>query len=112
MKCPFCDEEMEHGFASSARSIVWKPKEKLDFFDRHIVAAPDEERLSWGITGSAQLEGYRCKNCKQVILKYVSKIELLAFLLAARVLWAYIELRKSGARQMCLTPGQTPRGRQ
>ena len=59
MKCPFCNEEMEHGFASSARSIVWKPKEKLDFFDRHIVAAPDEERLSWGITSGAQLEGYR-----------------------------------------------------
>jgi len=46
------------------------PKERLDYGERRFVSSPDHERLSWSTAGNAQLDGYRCKACRQVILSY------------------------------------------
>lgn len=70
MKCPFCGEEMEHGFVTSGVTLKWQLKKKKVTINPY----PDEKNgefvFSYNPFGGAAAEGELCRKCHKIILSY------------------------------------------
>lgn len=67
--CPKCNDKMENGFVTTARSICW-----MDDCEKHIFSVNNLESLSgtiWRLK-LPKCEALRCKKCKIVIFNYES----------------------------------------
>lgn len=64
--CPYCNEKMEAGLIESegiVSGMKWVQKKR-------ILGIGGEKIGKSNISGLTYLEGFRCKNCRMMILKY------------------------------------------
>ena len=69
MECPFCGAEMEAGSVLSSQTLLWTPYEdskvSIRFWKRK-----GEYFLNRTPLGNAKLSGFRCPQCRKLILDY------------------------------------------
>jgi hypothetical protein len=67
--CPRCSREMESGYlltpSAYFRSVRWATEWAIDFME-----LKGETIVPADLTGSIKIAGYRCKECKLLILSY------------------------------------------
>ncbi len=64
--CPYCKEEMEYGLIEGegiVSGMKWVKKKR-------IMGIGGEKIGTSNVSGLTYLEGYRCPNCKKMILDY------------------------------------------
>jgi hypothetical protein len=67
-KCPECGAEMEKGFVVS-RLVAWSDKKISNWSLRGVFGG--EQVINQGYPYPiANVEGYRCENCKLIVFKY------------------------------------------
>ncbi len=74
MKCPKCNEEMEHGFLNAGRNpeslaygainATWDLEKNAFSSSEDFIALPEED------CGSFVIEGERCLSCRVLLLSY------------------------------------------
>jgi hypothetical protein len=66
MNCPKCGKEMEHGFQraeSFIGGVKWMPERSSKSLGLESLAKPDP-------MGFCYLEGYRCRDCHNLLVQY------------------------------------------
>lgn len=73
MKCPFCNNEMEHGFVTAGVSLKWQKKKKKITINPYPNKKNGEFVFAYNPFGGAASEGSFCKKCKKIIINYVEE---------------------------------------
>lgn len=70
MNCPFCGNEMEHGFVSSGVSLTWRKRKKKVTINPSLDKKKGEFIFSHNPFGGAAAEGNLCRSCRKIIINY------------------------------------------
>lgn len=65
MNCPYCNEEMEHGYIKSSQCMHWGKEKALGYF-------PKDMKLTknfWkGFFEGNFVEAYHCRHCEKIVI--------------------------------------------
>ncbi len=71
MRCPFCVDEMEHGYIQGGNILVWVRKK------HHISLEPreGEVQLDRNYVTNCAVPAWICKHCEKVIIDYSDNVK-------------------------------------
>ncbi len=65
MKCPYCGEEMQHGYLKSVKPFSWSPEKEIHLFNIPRKGEFDVSNNGWD---SCYTEADFCPKCEKIIL--------------------------------------------
>ena len=70
MQCPYCNEEMKHGYIQSPRHQIFWSEKKRKNYSIFITPSNPDVSLSNGFLSIPAVESYCCQKCKKIIIEF------------------------------------------